>query len=265
MFKLAAAALICGLIVTLIRGRRGGPPWLQLAVASFGFFGVITAIAWILSPTSTARTVSDDMSGGLLMLEIVQGRGAVVLPLGFAAIFAAWTLPERRTVVMLGPLAYNLLMSIEATRAQFTSLATPERWIYVTLHTLWTISFLAYIRPVALRALRLPLSSVLAAVPVTIGFTLLLAPSLFLKSSNSPILLHSAHAFGASLIGLGTVAYAYWASLSGALSKTVCLASSLLLAGIAFASGHIPAACVALGWGTLHLIRPRSPAIAKPV
>ncbi|KRB85309.1 hypothetical protein ASE00_00425 [Sphingomonas sp. Root710] len=255
MFKLAAAALIAAIILCLAAGRRGSPHWLRFALASFGFFGVITAIFWIVSPAGTARTVSDDLAGGVLLLQIVQGRGAVVLPFGLAALFAAWTLPGRRSAAVLGPFAYNLIMSFEALRAQFTPLATPERWIYVGLHSLWAISLAIYCFGLDWRSGRKPPTVAVAIVPPLLGVTLFAAPSLLTGGNQSPMLLHAAHAFGASLIGLGAVSYGFWSGLSGMPGRVLCIMAALLLAAIAFASGYWMALVLALAWGLAHAAR----------
>jgi hypothetical protein len=254
MFKLAAAALVCAIILSIAAHRRGGPHWLRFALASFGFFGVITALFWIISPAGTARTVSDDTGGGMLLLQIVQGRGAIVLPFGLAALFAAWTLPGRRTAAIVGPLVYNLIMSAEASRAQFTPLATPERWIYVALHAAWAISLAVYCLGLNPRAGRATAAVAIALPAPMLGILLFVAPALLVGNDPGPMLVHAAHAFGASLIALGAVSLSYWTGVSAMPGRAVCVAASFLLAAIAAVAGYWPAAIFALGWGAVHVV-----------
>lgn len=258
MFKLAAAALICALVLCLAAARRGGPHWLRFALASFGFFGVITAISWIVSPTGTAKTVSDDMTGGALLFQIVQGRGAVILPFGLAALFAAWMLPGRRSAAMAGPFAYNLIMSFEALRAQFTPLATPERWIYVALHSCWALSLLVYCLRIDWRKGRPTPAALLAAMPLFLGVVLVAAPSMLTGGNQSPMLLHATHAFGASLVGLGAVSYSFWSGLSEMPGRLLCIMAALLLAAISGLSGHWIALIPVLAWALAHVARRHS-------
>lgn len=267
MFKLAAAALLCALLLSLVARRRGGAHWARFALASFAFFALITASFWILSPDGTARTVQADASGDL-MLRIVQGRGAVVLPFGIATLAAAWGWPHRRLAAMLGPFAYNALMTVEATRAQFTPLATPERWIYVSLHALWAISLAIYCLGLDHR---LPRGAVVGAcagaVPASVGATLYLAPLTLIAGAFSgaptPLLLHSAHAFGASLVGLGLVSFSWWSGLSDRIGQGLCLLAALILAALAATAGYGALAALALGWGLAHLL-PRPAPAATP-
>jgi hypothetical protein len=266
MFKLAAAALLCALLLSLIARRRGGPHWARFALGSFAFFALITASFWILSPDGTARTVQADASGAL-MLQIVQGRGAVVLPFGLATLAAAWAWPHRRLAAMLGPFAYNALMTVEATRAQFTPLATPERWIYVTLHGLWAISLAVYCLGLDRRLPRGAVPGACAgAVPVLIGATLYGAPLAVIggafTGAATPLLLHSAHAFGASLVGLGLVSFSWWSGLSDRIGQGLCLLASALLAALAATGGYWLPAALALGWGLAHLLPRPAPAAA---
>lgn len=259
MFKLAAAALLCALLLTLAAWRRDGARWMRFGVASFAFFALITASFWILSPEGTARTVQADASGAL-MLQIVQGRGAVVLPFGLAALVAAWAWPKRRLAAMLGPLAYNALMTVEAIRAQFTPLATPERWIYISLHGFWAITLAIYCSGLERRqSTRIAIGTAIAigAIPALIGATLYLAPLSLIGqaagTSPTALLLHSAHGFGASLIALGLTSFSYWAGYSRRAGRSVCLMTAAILACLAMGGACWPATAIALAWGLAHL------------
>jgi len=271
MFKLAAAALVCALLLTLAAWRREGARWQRFAVASFAFFALITASFWILSPDGTARTVQADASG-TLMLQIVQGRGAVVLPFGLAALAAAWLWPKRRLAAMLGPLAYNALMTVEAIRAQFTPLATPERWIYVALHGFWAITLAVYCSGLERRrpnGIAIGTGIAIGAIPALIGMTLYLAPLSLIGSlagaAPTALLLHAAHAFGASLAALGLTSLSCWTGHSRRASRGVCLMAAAILASLAMAADYWPAAVITLAWGLVHLLsRPKAFPASEP-
>ncbi|KQX26004.1 hypothetical protein ASD39_01785 [Sphingomonas sp. Root50] len=266
--------MLCALLFTVVAWRRRGARWLRFALASFAFFALITATFWIISPDGTARTVEAN-AGGTLMLQIVQGRGTIVLPFGLAALAAAWLWADQKFAAMLGPFAYNSLMTIEAIRAQFTSLATPERWTYVILHAFWAVCLGIYCSGLSRRLpRRILVAACVSALPILVGTTLYLAPTLLIGASpivpSPTLLLHSAHAFGASLIGLGLVSFSYWSGMADRLSQNLCLAAAAFLISIAALDGLWPVTTIALAWGALHLLprpalRARTPASPQTI
>jgi len=264
MFMLAAAGLIGGLIWTLVDRRGGlGDRWLRFALASFGCFALVTAVFWIVSPAGTARMVSA-AGGDLLMQRLVQGRGVVIVTFGAVALLAARGWPDRLAPVVLAPFVYNALMAFEATRAQFTPLATPERWIYVALHTVWALSFAAYVLrlpPPAAPASRLLKTAPFpfAAYAFAWGVILFTAPELALGQADGPggpLLFHSAHAFGASLMGLAAAALSAWrrGAAHSAPGLAVVAVASALLAVLAATMALWALVAVQLGWSALFVM-----------
>jgi len=264
MFMLAASGLIGGLIWTLVDRRGGlGDRWLRFALASFGCFALVTAVFWIVSPAGTARMVST-VGGDLLMQQLVQGRAAVIVTFGAIALLAARGWRKRLAPAMLAPFVYNALMAIEATRAQFTPLATPERWIYVTLHTVWAFSFAVYVLrlpPPAAPPSRLLKTAPLlfAAYAFTWGMILFVSPELLVGQADgprAPLLFHSAHAFGASLIALAAAAVSAWRPepADSVLGLGVVAVASALLAVLAGTMALWALVAVQLAWATLFLV-----------
>lgn len=220
---------------------------IRLGMRWFAIFAVISASVWIVNPAGTARLVVAAGSGRLTQ-QIVQGRGAIVLVFGLLSLVAARDRPDRTWPAMIGPLAYNALMTIEAIRAQFTPIVTPERWFLVICHAAWAIGFAGYIAAGGGRVLPRRLAApdifpaLAALAAIACGGTLFVMPHAFITAdaADDPLLFHSAHVFGASLIAAGLAAAAIEAG-DRHQRRGTALGLGLacgLLAYVAFSAGH---------------------------
>lgn len=200
----------------------------RFGALSYATFAVLTGLLWVCFPAATAQLVPGH-SGGVLVATVTQARGLVVIALGLVALSTRKIAPQSLCSILLGPLVYNLIMSVEALAAQFTVLATRERWLYVTLHFGWALIFglrfgstQALAPPVLTqqRTSRLLLRT-FAALAILLGLALFAIPYGMLAGSMpvvaSAFLAHSVHGLGAALIALGVMAFV---SSSGIEDKT---------------------------------------------
>lgn len=257
MYIFALIALAAAVLWHFVERPAGGATAAiaRFGAISYGVFALITAVSWIGWPDATARLVPDH-GAGMLVAATVQGRGVLVFCMGVIALATRGSAPHSIRSILLGPLVYNLLLGSEALSAQFTPMATPERWLYVTLHYSWAIAF-------GLRFLGDSVESdgnrrwsrvgksaltVFAIVSAAGGASLyVLSASLLppLPSGGENLFLaHALHGFGAACIAVAAVAYA---TLVPSEAKTARL-------------GLIVLVIAALGLAVLAIIR--APALA---
>jgi hypothetical protein len=190
----------------------------RFGALSYGIFAVITGLFWICFPATTAQLVPGH-AGGVLVATATQARGLIVVAFGLVALFTRKTTPPSLRSILLGPFLYNLIMSVEAFAAQFTVLATRERWLYVALHFGWSLSFglrfartqaaaSAFLAPQCTSRLLLSAFSALAAL---LGLALFTIPYGVMAGSmpivGSAFLAHSVHGLAAACIALGALAF----------------------------------------------------------
>jgi hypothetical protein len=191
-------------------------------VLSYAGFAVLSGAFWLFWPQATGQLVPGH-TGGMLVATVTQARGIVVVVLGIICLVERN--PERSVgaALLLGPMAYNLLMSGEALAAQFTELATPERWLYVTFHFLWAICFAIRVRDQHVNAARaglhntheragFPIALTLALLAGGFGLYLLAIPYGFQISTQSAVassyVAHATHGFGSAVVAVGALAAA---------------------------------------------------------
>jgi hypothetical protein len=188
--------------------------------AAFGLFAVITALLWIFIPGTTVSFVPGHSDNALVLL-IAQGRGIIVLILGVLVIIRRYVpQQERLFAAAVGPWVYNTLMCVETWSAQFSPVATPERWLYVTLHTLWAVAFGGHVLkerhgPISWpgRQRRASLTaSWFATYAFGAGGMLLFCFHLLERifgPAPAPFWQHASHGFGASVLALGAMAWTW--------------------------------------------------------
>jgi hypothetical protein len=194
-------------------------PWpralIRFGILSYACFALSSGIFWVCSPASTAQLVPGH-SGGVLVATATQARGLVVIVLGLLSIACRKLPPAPAISALIGPLLYNLVMSAEAFAAQFTVLATPERWLYVALHFSWAACFAFGVREqrqpsteAASHAARLTRST-FAVLAGLSGLYLFSVPYGFLTPTQplvaSSFLAHSLHGFGSACVALCGIA-----------------------------------------------------------
>src|SRR5262245_44640992 len=191
----------------------------RFGAISYGVFALTTGISWIGWPDATGRLVPDH-NAGMLVAATVQARGVLVLGLGVIAIAARRSVPSSIRSILLGPLVYNLLLGSEALSAQFTPMATPERWLYVTLHYSWAIAFgLRFVGDKAAAEGDVSCSqvgkttlAVFAVVSTIVGLSLYALSASLLpplpSGAENLFLAHALHGLGAACVAMSAVAYA---------------------------------------------------------
>jgi hypothetical protein len=134
---------------------------------------------------------------------------------------------------LAGPAFYNVLMAYEAIAAQFTGIATAERWLYVVLHTTWAVGFvLLTISPRATpaagggsRPARV-IAGLYGIYAVLIGIATVVVPTGLVQAFGEepgPYVLHAVGSFASALGATGALA------LGGILDRSAPLLRSLLL------------------------------------
>lgn len=221
MYVFALIALAAGLLWHFVEWPPAGASAVvaRFGAISYGVFALITAVSWIGWPDATGRLVPDH-NAGMFVAVAVQARGVLGFCLGVIALAARRSVPDSIRSILLGPLIYNVLLGSEALSAQFTPMAAPERWLYVTLHYSWAIAF--GLRFVGDRAasdsnnrwshVGKAALAVFAIVAVVGGLSLYVLSASLLPPlpSGAPnlFLAHALHGFGAACIAVGAVAYA---------------------------------------------------------
>jgi len=200
----------------------------RFGALSYGVFSITTGLFWICFPATTAQLVPGH-AGGVLVATATQARGLIVVALGLVALFTRKIAPLSLRSILLGPFLYNFIMSVEAFAAQFTVLATRERWLYVALHFGWALSFgLRFARTQAAASgfLTLQCTSRLllhafSALAALLGLALFTIPYGMMAGSmpivGSAFLAHSVHGLAAACGALGAMAFV---SASGNGTKT---------------------------------------------
>jgi hypothetical protein len=143
MYILVLGAVLLSLCIVAVERRRGSPAGGLIGVItlSFACFALVIGLFWVFFPGLTASLVPGSVRTPLAA-GVVQVRGALVVSL---AVFIVLTRTRRaageRVSGLAGPALYNVLMAYESIAAQFTGIATAERWLYVVLHTTWAVGF----------------------------------------------------------------------------------------------------------------------------
>lgn len=221
MYVFALIALAAGVLWHFVERPPAGASAVvaRFGAISYGVFALTTAVSWIGWPDATGRLVPDH-NAGMLVAAAVQARGVFVFGLGVIALVARNSVPHSIRSILLGPLVYNALLGSEALSAQFTPMATPERWLYVALHYSWAIAFglrfigeraapdsngdWSRIGNAALTVFAIVSAAGGAALYVLSASSLPPLPS----GAENLFLAHSLHGWGASCIAMGVVAYA---------------------------------------------------------
>lgn len=221
MYVFALIALAAGVLWHFVERPRAGvsAAFARFGAISYGVFALITGVSWIGWPDATGRLVPDH-NAGLMVAATVQARGVLVIGLGVIALVARNSVPHSIRSILLGPLVYNALLGSEALSAQFTAMATPERWLYVTLHYSWAVAFgLRFVgdspAPESIST-RSPIGKAalgaFAVVSVVSGAALYVLSASLLpplpSGAENLFLAHALHGLGAGCIAAGVVAYA---------------------------------------------------------
>jgi hypothetical protein len=221
VYVFALIALAAGVLWHFVERPLAGASAViaRFGAISYGVFALITAVSWIGWPDATGRLVPDH-NAGMFVAVSVQARGVLVFCLGVIALAARRSVPHSIRSILLGPLVYNVLLGSEALTAQFTPMAVPERWLYVTLHYLWAIAFgLRFVGDHAASDDHIRWSQIgkttmmLFAIVFAVGGLSLYVLSASLLPplpSGAPnlFLAHALHGTGAACIAVSAVAYA---------------------------------------------------------
>jgi len=235
MYILVLGAVLLSLCIVTVERRRGSPAGGLIGVItlSFACFGLVTGLFWVFFPGLTASLVPGSVRTPLAA-GVVQVRGALVVSL---AVFIVLTRTRRaageRVSGLAGPALYNVLMAYEAIAAQFTGIATAERWLYVVLHTTWAVGFvLLTIFPRATpaagggsRPARV-IAGLYGIYAVLIGIATVVVPTGLVQAFGEepgPYVLHAVGSFASALGATGALA------LGGILDRSAPLLRSLLL------------------------------------
>jgi len=235
MYILVLGAVLLSLCIVAVERSRGSPAGGLIGVItlSFACFGLVTGLFWVFFPGLTASLVPGSVRTPLAA-GVVQVRGALVVAL---AVFIVLTRTRRaageRVSGLAGPALYNVLMAYEAIAAQFTGIATAERWLYVVLHTTWAVGFvLLTIFPRAAatagggsRPARV-IAGLYGAYAVLIGIATVVVPTGLVHAFGEepgPYVLHAVGTFASALGATGALA------LGGILDRSAPVVRSLLL------------------------------------
>jgi hypothetical protein len=235
MYILALGAVLLSLCIVAVERRRGSPAGGLVGVItlSFACFGLVTGLFWVVFPGLTASLVPGSVQTPLAA-GVVQVRGALVVALAvFIVLTRATRAAGERVSGLAGPALYNVLMAYEAIAAQFTGIATAERWLYVVLHTSWAVGFVLLTifpratataggssRPARVIA---GLYGVYAVLP---GIATVVVPTGLVQAFGevpSPYVLHAVGSFASALGATGALA------LGGFFDRSAPLLRSLLL------------------------------------
>jgi hypothetical protein len=206
----------------------------RLGILSYAVFAIVSGLFWLCWPTGTGHLVPGH-ADGILIATTTQARGLVAIAFGLICLAERNPGPSAGARVLLAPMIYNLLMSSEALAAQFSALATPERWLYVAFHFLWVASFTIRLwgqpsgakqlandsrnEDASSKHLVLPSAKstrlvlyVLSAAAAALGLVLFAIPYDIQTPSQSLVassyLAHAAHGLGSATVALGALAFA---------------------------------------------------------
>ena len=279
MYLFVVIALVVAAVWLFVeRPSSLGDGLVCLGVLSYAGFAVLSGAFWVLWPQATGQLVPGH-TGGMLVVTVTQARGLVVVALGIVCLVER---NPRRTAgsgLLLGPMIYNLLMSGEALAAQFTELATPERWLYVTFHFLWGVCFAIRVRDQhsgaagtalvhtpeahAPEGARRSILLTFALLVGGLGLFLLAIPYGFQTPTQSSVassyIAHATHGFGSALMAAAALALA----VSSQGEPAADLEHRGTLAPGTLSSGALIAIC--LGVAALALVRAAALGPMEPV